>query len=178
VPSELRVHSIRLTRHVPAEVRATCRDADRQTPFRVICPELVPRVPIVRDRNLYGAIIFPGVRDFYMLTFNNGDNGRALHWIVGAGDKQGVDKWLLSDRMNEVKGPLTLVKRATIRGHPMSIYTFPQHPAGGPNGGHVAALIGVGSTVVFASLHGYEHQGGAVAIAVDLLRLAQTEPGS
>jgi hypothetical protein len=158
-------------------VTATCRDAARQTRFRIICPELIPHVPIVHDHSVYGAIVYPGEPNFYMLTFNNGDNGRALHWIVGGGTRAAVDKWLLSDRFNEVKGRPKLIERARLRGRPVSVYRFPDYPAGGPNGGHVAALVDAGGLIVFASPHGYAHQDAALAMAADLLRIAQA-PGS
>ena len=51
----------------------------------------------------------------------------------------------------------------------IAVYRFPQHPAGGVNGGHVAAFAASHDQIVFASIHGYGHADAAIAMVADLL---------
>jgi hypothetical protein len=109
-----------------------------------------------------------GHEPFYILTFNNGGPGGLLHWIVGGGQADVVERRLLTDVSNEVKGNPTLMRRVAIAGWSVLIYRFPEFPAGGPNGGHWAAVVRIGDEMVFASLHGERYVDATVEMAVSL----------
>jgi len=165
-----RLQELELTYEVPAQVRQACAEARRLAVVRVICPPLVPDVPLTRIEGLWGSMVIDAEPRFYMLSFNNGglpsDNKR--HWITGGGKASVVEKWVLTDFQNEVRGDPELVRTTNVRGRPVSIYRFPPFPAGGPNGGHWAAFVQVGDEIVFASPHGRRYLGGAVEIALAL----------
>jgi hypothetical protein len=164
-----RLRRLELTYEVPALVRKGCAEARRLAEIRVICPPLVPDVPLTRSDGLWGAIVPPDEPRFYMLTFNNGGlPGGRRHWIVGGGEASAVEKWVLTDFANVVKGDPTLVRTMKMRGRRVSIYRFPPYPAGGPNGGHWAAFIQVGDEIVFASPHERRYVGAAVQMALAL----------
>jgi hypothetical protein len=78
---------VRLTTKLPRLVRRACGQAQREAVIRVVCPPLVPKVPLVRTVALWGAIGFD--RHLWMITFNNGDGPDYLHWIAGAGRPSG-----------------------------------------------------------------------------------------
>lgn len=162
-----------LTRDVPAQVRDACAEARRLATVRVVCPRLVPDVPLTRIEGLWGSMVSgPGL--VYELSFVNagGFFGRPLkgveHWITGGGVAEAVQKEVLTDFANEVKGNPKLVRSLEVRGRLVRVYRFPHYPAGGPNGDHVAAVVRVGDELVFASLHGERYVEAAVAMAVDL----------
>ena len=77
--------------------------------------------------------------------------------------------YLLGDSVNVAKGVPRLVSRRTMSGYRVAIYEYPPYPAGGPNGGHTAALIRCGNRGLFASVHG-DHKRAVTAMAVDLAR--------
>jgi hypothetical protein len=136
---------------------------------RVICPPLIPDVPLTRSEGLWGSIVPHDDPRFYMFTFNNGGlPGGKRHWITGGGKASVVEKWVLTDFQNVVKGDPTLVRTMTVRARRVSIYHFPPYPAGGPNGGHWAAFIRVGDEIVFASPHERRYVGAAVEMALAL----------
>jgi hypothetical protein len=164
-----RLRRLDLTYDVPALVREACAEARRQAEVRVVCPPLVPDVPLTRSEGLWGAIVPIDEPRFYMLTFNNGGlPGGRRHWITGGGEAGAVEKWALTDFQNVVKGDPMLVRATTVRGRRVSIYHFPPYPAGGPNGGHWAAFIQVGDQIVFASPHERRYVGAAVEMALAL----------
>jgi hypothetical protein len=164
-----RLRELALTYEVPALVREACADARRLARVRVICPPLVPDVPLTRSAGLWGAIVPHDDPRFYMLTFNNGGlPGGKRHWIAGGGEAGAVEKWALTDFDNVVKGDPTLVRTSTVRGRRVSIYHYPPYPAGGPNGGHWAAFIQVGDETVFASPHERRYLEAAVEMALAL----------
>ena len=180
-PRELDAAQLRrlgLTRDVPAQVREACAEARRLATVRVVCPRLVPDVPLTRIEGLWGSMVSgPGL--VYELSFVNagGFFGRPLkgveHWITGGGEANAVQKWILTDFANEVKGDARLVRSRVVRGLRVRIYRFPHYPAGGPNGDHVAAVVRVGDELVFASLHGERYVEAAVAMAADLAERAR-----
>jgi hypothetical protein len=136
---------------------------------RVVCPPLVPDVPLTRSPGLWGASVPHDDPRFYMLSFNNGGlPGGKRHWIAGGGQAGAVEKWVLTDFDNVVKGNPTLIRTTTVRGRRVSIYHFPPYPAGGPNGGHWAAFIHVGGEIVFASPHERRYVPAAVEMALAL----------
>jgi hypothetical protein len=164
-----RLRRLELTYEVPALVRRACAEARRPAEVRVICPPLVPDVPLTRSEGLWGAIVPIDEPRFYMLTFNNGGlPGGRRHWITGGGEAGAVEKWALTDFDNVVKGDPELVRTMTVRGRRVSIYHFPPYPAGGPNGGHWAAFVQVGDEMVFASPHERRYVEAAVEMALAL----------
>jgi hypothetical protein len=117
----------------------------------------------------YGPATFADEPHVYMLTFDKdffhkptncgeasarGNCPGVKHWIIGAGDTDVVEKWILTDFVNEVKGNLNLVQTIHTDGLTVLVYRFPEYPAGGINGSHAAAFVRVGDQLVFASLHG------------------------
>ena len=125
----------------------------------------MPQGSLLRIEGLWGPIVLD--RDLWLITFNNGDNGpRYLHWMMGAGRKQAVHRYLLSDTVNAVKGLPKRIGRETLDGRQVTTYRYPDYPAGGPNGGHVAVYVSCGLDYVFASLHGFERRLAARALAL------------
>jgi hypothetical protein len=152
-----------------------------------LCPELIPDVPITSMEGSYGADTFADEPHVYMLTFDKdffhkptncgeasarGNCPGVKHWIVGAGDAHVVEKLILTDFVNEVKGDPNLVQTMHADGRTVLVYRFPEYPAGGINGSHGAAFVSVGDQLVFASLHGTRWVGSAVEMALDLARQA------
>jgi hypothetical protein len=165
----MRLRDLDLTYDVPAQVRHACAEARRLASVRVVCPPLIPDVPLTRLQGLWGSIVADAEPRFYMLSFNNGGlPGGKRHWITGGGKASVVRQWVLTDFQNEVEGDPTLVRTMTTRGRRIRIYRFPAHPAGGPNGGHWAAFIQVGYEIVFASPHERRYVPAAVEMALAL----------
>ncbi|MDQ3870563.1 MAG: hypothetical protein M3301_02970 [Chloroflexota bacterium] len=104
----------------------------------------------------------------YMLSFNAQRKERLLHWIVGSGRRADVRRFVLGDELNEVKGVPKLILKRVVHDYTIEVYRYPPFPAGGPNGGHVAAFVTVAGQVLFASVHGYSHADAAIAMAVDM----------
>jgi hypothetical protein len=173
-PKQRRLDSARLaeldlTYKIPAQVQQACSEAGRLARVRVVCPGLIPDVPLTRSAGLWGAIVARDDPRFYMLTFNNGGlPGGRRHWITGGGNTAVVKKWVLTDFQNVVEGDARLVRTLERMGRLVSIYHFPPYPAGGPNGGHWAAFIDVGDEVVFASPHERRYVEAAVEMALAL----------
>jgi hypothetical protein len=175
---QVRLRELELTYEVPALVREACAGARRQATVRVVCPPLVPDVPLTRSEGLWGSIVLPDEPRFYMLTFNNGGlPGGKRHWIVGGGKASVVEKWVLTDFNNVVEGDPVLVRATTVHGHRISVYHFPPYPAGGPNGGHWAAFIQLGDEVVFASPHERRYVEAAVEMALALAEQLEAATG-
>jgi hypothetical protein len=171
-----RLRRLELTYEIPAQVREACADARQLARVRVICPPLIPDVPLTRSEGLWGAIVPPDDPRFYMLTFNNGGlPGGKRHRITGGGEASAVEKWVLTDFNNVVKGDPSLVRTTAVRGRRVSIYHFPPYPAGGPNGGHWAAFIQVGDEIVFASPHERRYVEAAVEMALALAEELEAE---
>jgi hypothetical protein len=165
-----------LTSEIPSRVTAACEKARKRAAVRVLCPKLIPDVPLFTPgAGLHGPISFEPT--YYMLSFNNGDPpGPARHWIVGGGLARAVEKWVLSDVANEIKGNPKLVHRRDVDARQVLIYRFPPFPAGGPNGGHWAAFVRVGrGEMVFASLHGKRYVDAAVEMALALTKQAEAQ---
>ena len=164
-----RLAELQLTYDVPALVRHACADARRAAQVQVVCPRLIPDVPLTRSVGLWGAIVFHDEPRFYMLTFNNGGlPGGKRHWITGGGKAEIVEKWVLTDFNNAVEGDPRLVRTVRRFRRQVSIYHFPSYPAGGPNGGHWAAFITVGDEIVYASPHERRYVQGAIEMALAL----------
>lgn len=168
-----RLSRLSLTHDIPAQVRRVCAEASRAATVRVICPKVIPDAPIRSS----GPTVPLDERRFYELDFNTaGPPGRVQHWITGGGQADVVERWVLTDHFNEVKGNAKLVRQADVAGRRVRIYRYPPYPAGGPNGSHWAAFVKVGDELVFASIHGRRHVSTAVAMAVDLAWQAARSP--
>jgi hypothetical protein len=169
-----RLRELELTYEVPRQVRQACAEARRLASVRVVCPRLVPDVPLTNIAGLWGSIVLDAEPRFYMLSFNNGGlPGGKRHWLTGGGLARVIDKWVLTDFANEVKGDPKLVRTLNVRGRRVLVYRFPPFPAGGPNGGHWAAFVRSDDEVVFASLHGKRYLDAAVEMALDLAQQAE-----
>jgi hypothetical protein len=109
-----------------------------------------------------------------VLSFNNGDPpGPARHWIVGGGLARAVEKWVLTDIANEIKGNPELVGRRAVDARQVLIYRFPPFPAGGLNRGQGGPFVKVGrDEMVFVSLHGKRYVEAAVEMVLDLAKEA------
>jgi hypothetical protein len=168
-----RLRELELTYEIPAQVREACAEARRLARVRVVCPRLIPDVPLTRIEGLWGSVVVDTEPRFYMLSFNNGGlPGGKRHWITGGGKADVVEKWVLTDFQNEVEGDPKLVRTMTVGGRRISIYHFPPFPAGGPNGGHWAAFIRIGDETVFASPHERRYLEAAVEMALALAEQA------
>jgi len=181
--SAARLRELDLTYEVPRQVRRACAEARRQATVRVLCPRLIPDVPLAQIKGFSGgAILALEERRFYMLNFTSagGFAGKpvegVIHWLAGSGEAAIVSRWLLSDATNEVKGDPQLVRVLTVRGRRVRVYRFPAYPAGGVNGSHWAAVARAGDELAFASLHGRRYREAAVAMAVDLAARAEGIP--
>lgn len=149
------VDTIRLTRRIPAHVRKICAATRRNVRIRVVCPPLVPAGGVVTDPGLSYSDTYRNVTDFYALTFNNGEIPSKLHWVVGAGTPARVERYVLSSRYWDVKGPVQRLGNVQSAGKNVALYSFPEAPAGGIYGSHVVAMTRVGRLRFFASVHGY-----------------------
>jgi hypothetical protein len=159
------IAGVRLGGRVSRLVRRACRQAQREARIRVVCPGWVPQGPLITIDGLWGPIVEDP--DLWLITFNNGDNGpRYLHWMMGAGRKQAVQRYLLSDTVNAIKGLPKRIGGETLDGRELMTYRYPAYPAGGPNGGHVAVYVSCGRNYVFASLHGFKRRLAARALAL------------
>jgi hypothetical protein len=96
-----RLRELELTYEIPALVREACAGARRQATVRVVCPPLIPDVPLTNSPGLWGSVGFSDEPRFYMLSFNNGGlPGGKRHWIVGGGKASVVGK-VGSDRLHQ-----------------------------------------------------------------------------
>jgi hypothetical protein len=170
-----------LTRKIPKLVREACAEARRLAKTQVLCPKLIPDVPLIRSEGLWGSIVFDAEPRVYMLSFTNagGFFNRPLegveHWITGGGKAPLVEKWILTDFANEVEGDATLVRSFQQGGRTVQVYRFPHYPGGSVNGDHWAAFVTVRDQLVFASLHGKRYVDAAIAMALDLARRVPAE---
>lgn len=148
--------SPRLTRDLPQVVLGECTKALLRSPLRFVCPPLVPVSKYRMFPGLHGAFVGnePPAK-IYALGFNGGDTGPTYwHWLAGMGTQAGVNRWVLSDAQNVVRGKPKLIQRESIDGHEVKIWRFPPHPAGGQFGGHDVAITRAGRLRAFASVHG------------------------
>ena len=151
----LDVSTVRLTRRIPTHVRKICAVTQRHVRIHVVCPPLVPAGGVVTDPGLSYSNTYRRVTDFYAMTFNNGQIRNKLHWIVGAGTPARVERYVLSSRLWDVKGPVHRLGDVRRAGRNIALYSFPEEPAGALFGSHVVAMTRVGRLVLFASVHGY-----------------------
>jgi hypothetical protein len=167
------VRSVRLTTRPSARVRATCEQARRQAHISVVCPPLVPADGVVGDPDLYGAELPDAARDFYRLTFNNGENAGHIHWIVGAGRGRSVLRNQFDPHNWDVPGRVRRLGARRYGPWTIGFYRFPPHPSGGALGGHDLALARLGDTTYFASIHGWAHHDADAAMLIAMLLTAR-----
>lgn len=145
----------------------------------VVCPPLIPTGGVVVDPGLYG---FEGpppsdkAGDFYLLTFNNGDNAGHIHWIVGAGLDDTVQRNLFNTRDWDVAGHIRRLGERRYGRWTISFYRFPPHPSGGALGGHDLALTKLAGTTYFATVHGHAHHDADAAMLIAMLLTARAAP--
>lgn len=170
-----------LTTIVPRFVTGLCERTRALSPIRLVCPPLVPVTKYRRLPGLSGAllgntnipVVQPPASSIYLLGFNNGDGGPAYwHWLAGMGTPQAIRYWVLSDARNEVKGKPRRVEVLRLKGRRVEIWRFPDYPAGGQLGSHVAAITRSGPYLAIASIHGYDSGAASVRMAVALAREA------
>jgi hypothetical protein len=154
----------------------------RLVTVRVICPALIPDVPLSETKQAGGTV--PLLDEGYLLSFitlvgdtSDDEDDRRLagaiqHWMTGGGKTPTVRRWFLTTKHMEVPGKPTLVRTVTARGRRVLIYRYPKH-AGGPNMGHWAAFVQVGDEMVVASVHGRQYVEMAVKMALDLAAQAE-----
>jgi hypothetical protein len=169
------VHSVPLTTHLAPRVRSTCEQARRESRMPVICPPLIPTGGVVADPGLYGFYGPPPsdkAGDFYLLTFNNGDNPGHIHWIVGAGLDHTVQSNLFDPRRWDVPGRTRRLGEPRYGPWTITFFRFPPFPSGGELGGHDLALAKVGRTTYFATIHGHTHHDADAAMLIAILLTA------
>ena len=114
----------------------------------------------------------------YLLGFNGGDSGPMYwHWMAGMGTPEAIQYWVLSDERNVVRGKPRRVNVVVLEGREVEIWRFPDHPAGGPFGGHYAAITTSGPLRAIASIHG-DHPRESARMAVALAQRAAAPRGS
>ena len=170
-----------LTTNVPRFVTGLCARTRSRSPIPLVCPPLVPVTKYRRFPGLSGVLLgntnIPPVKSpadaIYLLGFNAGDSGPTYwHWIAGMGTPQAIRFWVLSDARNEVKGKPTRIKVLRLEGRRVEIWRFPDYPAGGQFGSHVAAITRSGPYLAIASIHGDETAAASARMAVALARKA------
>jgi hypothetical protein len=162
-----------LTRKLHQVVQRECTKALVTSPVRFVCPPLVPVSKYIKRPGLYGTFNGDeGRAKITLLSFNGGDNGPGYwHWIAGLGTRAGVNRWVLSDAQNVVRGKPKLSLRESVDGREVKIWRFPPHPAGGQFGGHDVAITRAGSLFAVGSVHG-ESAVASARIAVALAKEA------
>lgn len=169
------VHSVPLTTRLAPRVRSTCEQARRKSRVPVVCPPLSPTGGVVADPGLYGfqgPPLSDNAGDFYLLTFNNGDNPGHIHWIVGAGLDHTVQSNLFDPRRWVVPGRTRRLGERRYGPWTITFFRFPPYPSGGALGGHDLALADIGDTTYFASVHGRTHHDADAAMLVAVLLTA------
>jgi hypothetical protein len=141
----------------------------------VICPPLIPTGGVVADTGLYGfegPLVPDKADDFYLLTFNNGDNPGHYHWIVGAGRGDAVQSNLFDPRDWVAPGHTRRLGTRHYGPWKITFYRFPPHPSGGELGGHDLALAKMHGVTYFATVHGHTHRDADAAMLVAILLTA------
>jgi hypothetical protein len=170
---------MRLTTRLDPRIRSTCEQARRESRIAAVCPPLVPTGGVVVDPGLYG---FQGPAlpdrsgDFYLLTFNNGDNPGHVHLIVGAGRGRTVGRELCDTRVWVVPGRTRRLGQRRYGPWTIAFYRFPAHPSGGELGGHDLATATSGGITYFASVHGRTHHDASAAMLIAILLAARAAP--
>jgi hypothetical protein len=162
-----------LTRQLPQLVLGECTKALLASPVRFVCPPLVPVTKYRAFPGLYGHFNGnEGHAKITLLGFNGGDVGPTYwHWVAGLGTRAGMNRWVLSDAQNVVRGKPKFMHVMSLDGRVVRLWRFPPHPAGGQFGGHVVAITRADPWVAVASIHGESAEASA-RMAVALARRA------
>lgn len=82
-----RLEALQLTRSIPEQVGEACAEARQFATVPVLCPELIPDIPITHMNGSYGAATFADEPRVYMLTFDRTSSTSrrtaAKHRLVG-----------------------------------------------------------------------------------------------
>jgi hypothetical protein len=83
------------------------------------------------------------------------------------GTPEAIRYWVLSDARNVVRGKPVRLPDITVDGSRVQVWRFPEHPAGGPFGGHLVAITTTGKLRAIASVHGDNARAsGRMAVAL------------
>lgn len=161
-------------------VQAACSDATRKAIVPVRCPAVLPggrmnaSVLLPRRSTLRGPYAsgdagryrYRDSRHLYVIEMQSSALDDVGHLLVGGGRPADVYREALhatSDRLPPATELQPFDRRVSVR-------RFPRYPEGGINGGHVVATATRRELLLFASVHGYQHQDLAVALLVSMLR--------
>jgi hypothetical protein len=133
-----------------------------------VCPPLVPPDGVVADPGLYGSEV-KEEDDFYLLTFNNGENRGHIHWIVGAGRGRTVERAQFNPRDWDAPGHVRRLGTRHYGPWTITFYRFPPHPSGGELGGHDLAVADMHGVTYFASVHGWTYHDADAAMLIAIL---------
>lgn len=109
-------------------------------------------------------MIFPSDH-LYALSYNNGQIAGTVHWIAGAGRPADVQRFLVDERFNEVRGGPQRLAPVRHGARRVDVYRW-RPPRGGFQAGHVTAFTTVGAVTLFASVHGFHHADAVVAMVL------------
>ena len=172
--SETRSHAeldrLGLTRSLPAKLTDACRRIQRRVDIAVYCPPVVPEShpppPQIEQAGPLG------------IGFSH---GRVTRWIFAAGSPR-----LVGRRINALplQGPPTGMvasavltsRNVRIAGLMASVKRMARYPQGGINGGHVLVTWKVGATDYLVSIHGFQNEPRAVAMAEGLINEIRSCP--
>ena len=129
---------------------------------------------MVADPDLFGWETRDSTGNFYLLTFNNGQNVGYTHWTVGAGRGETVHDYVLDPGIWDVPGRVRRLGERRYGPWLISFYGFPPFPSGGQFGGHGLALARVGGTTYFTSVHGRAHRDADAAMLLGVLLTARS----
>lgn len=195
--SETRSHAeldrLGLTRSLPAKLTDACRRIQRRVDIAVYCPPVVPEShpppPQIEQAGPLGIGFSHGrvtrwTRDYYEANVQSGswlDHASDGHWIFAAGSPR-----LVGRRINALplQGPPTGMvasavltsRNVRIAGLMASVKRMARYPQGGINGGHVLVTWKVGATDYLVSIHGFQNEPRAVAMAEGLINEIRSCP--
>jgi hypothetical protein len=153
-----------LTTTVPKVIRRTCRaDPDKRgLRVPVLCPRAVPAGGI--DLRL-GFGLVRSRSDFYWMEFHSALHGESLHWVVGAGAPTAIRRYELSGSdLDDPSDAPRLYRTRSTRTGVIALYRSPDRWGAGHLAGHITVVGRRAGELVYASVHGYEHE--AIAIGV------------
>lgn len=174
------VRSVPVTTRRSPELQAACAGAARKAFVPVRCPTvrpagrtgasvLLPRRTTLRGPDApgdAGKYRYRTSRHLYVLEIHSSALEGVGHWIVGAGRPPDVRR----EALRVMTGQLPPATTQQLLGRRVAVQTFPPHPEGGINGGHVVATANQDGLLLFASVHGRQHEDLAVALLVSMLR--------
>ncbi len=169
-PWAVPVSSVKLREGVPPEVRDACRELRGEVQVPIVCPRRYPGSGFVEtgspsdDKSLRTPNVYSP--EIYELTFNNGTTRGYLHWVMGVARPQAFELHVMSGTGNVTPGPPRPLGVKRVEGRTVRLYEY-DGGRGGPNSGHVLAVIDTKRLVVYGSVHGVQHRDYAIALAID-----------